>query len=169
MDVSGQPHASAASFRLNKPWYALNKMLCGPQSLSGCFGKKKFSHIFVPAGNRTLDRMGVTWGEGRGANAPFFYTRIVSLVTELKRGKKIGVRVGGKGFTCMYVKEWFKPIFTLSLNPKVDFAPPPLLTVPTTAGQEVNGAHEQAELVGNLTTKQNLKDTNYFHLKGRQL
>jgi hypothetical protein len=72
----------------------------------------------------------------------------------------------------LYIKEWFKRIFPLFLTPKIDFAHPlfryvpSLLTVPTTA---VNGSHEQEQLTEKLTIKENLKDTNYYHLKARQV
>jgi hypothetical protein len=65
----------------------------------------------------------------------FFYLRIIFFfATELKKGKqKNWDESGGKG--CMYIKDWFKPIFLLlfltSLFRKLefiismfDFAPP---------------------------------------------
>jgi hypothetical protein len=65
--------------------------------------------VFVPTG--------VIWEGGpRGTNAhPIFYPKQIFLATELKSGKqkKTGVRMDEKG--CMYIKDWFNPIFSLVL------------------------------------------------------
>jgi hypothetical protein len=71
----------------------------------------------------------------------------------------------------MYSKDWFKPIFPIFLTPKVHSPLPgyvlSLLTVPTTVRRGVNGAREQEGLVEKLTIKENVKDTNDYHLKAR--
>jgi len=51
MEVSGQLHAPAASFREKSPHYSLDRKVGGPQSRSGREGKEK-NPICVPAGNR---------------------------------------------------------------------------------------------------------------------
>jgi len=53
----------------------MNEMLDGPQGGSGYFGKEISLMSFVPAGNRTLGRIGATWGGwvARGANASIFF------------------------------------------------------------------------------------------------
>ena len=48
---------------------------------------------------------------GKVANKPpiFFIPKKYVLAAELETNKKIGVRVGGKGY--LYIKEWLKPNF----------------------------------------------------------
>jgi len=80
-------------------------------------------------------RTGATlfWRGGGGDNF-FLPSRSVLLATELKMDKlKNWGEIGGK--CCMYIKDWFKPIFRLFLTSllcklkflilMVDFAPPP--------------------------------------------
>jgi len=79
--------------------------------------------------------IGVTWrGGGPPPPISFLPKNNFLLTTEWKRSKSnIWSGSGGRGF--MYIKDWFKPIFLLSLTglpralkfliPMVDFAPPP--------------------------------------------
>jgi hypothetical protein len=50
MEVSGQLHASAATFQGKNLRYLSDRRLGGPQSRSGCSGKEKNS--IAPTGNR---------------------------------------------------------------------------------------------------------------------
>jgi hypothetical protein len=79
--------------------------------------------------------IGIIWGGGGKFPFSIFISKNSFFWLLSRRGanKKMEWEWGGKG--CMYIKDWFKPIFPLFLNwlilklnfiiPMVDFAPPP--------------------------------------------
>ena len=49
MQISGQVYAAAVLLLVMSPWYTVNKVLFGPENLSGYLGEERF--IAPPRGN----------------------------------------------------------------------------------------------------------------------